>query len=90
MISPYNYGGYESPYSGGYGEYGVSAPRVVRVPVPVPFEMKGTVTDPGMTGRNVDISQSAAPSAAEPPRDCLLYTSPSPRDRQKSRMPSSA
>ena len=25
-----------------------------------------------------------------PPRVCLLYTSPSPRDRQKSRMPSSA
>ena len=25
-----------------------------------------------------------------PSRDCLLYTSPSPRDRQKSRMPSSA
>ena len=24
------------------------------------------------------------------PADCLLYTSPSPRDRQKSRMPSSA
>ena len=24
------------------------------------------------------------------PRPCLLYTSPSPRDRQKSRMPSSA
>ena len=24
------------------------------------------------------------------PDDCLLYTSPSPRDRQKSRMPSSA
>ena len=24
------------------------------------------------------------------PRACLLYTSPSPRDRQKSRMPSSA
>ena len=24
------------------------------------------------------------------PRHCLLYTSPSPRDRQKSRMPSSA
>ena len=28
--------------------------------------------------------------AAESPRGCLLYTSPSPRDRQKSRMPSSA
>ena len=26
----------------------------------------------------------------EPARTCLLYTSPSPRDRQKSRMPSSA
>ena len=24
------------------------------------------------------------------PKSCLLYTSPSPRDRQKSRMPSSA
>ena len=26
----------------------------------------------------------------ETPKSCLLYTSPSPRDRQKSRMPSSA
>ena len=26
----------------------------------------------------------------EPVKDCLLYTSPSPRDREKSRMPSSA
>ena len=29
-------------------------------------------------------------NAAESLSDCLLYTSPSPRDRQKSRMPSSA
>ena len=28
--------------------------------------------------------------SVEKPSDCLLYTSPSPRDRQKSRMPSSA
>ena len=28
--------------------------------------------------------------AREQYEDCLLYTSPSPRDRQKSRMPSSA
>ena len=28
--------------------------------------------------------------ACQMPWDCLLYTSPSPRDRQKSRMPSSA
>ena len=27
---------------------------------------------------------------ADPVDSCLLYTSPSPRDRQKSRMPSSA
>ena len=28
--------------------------------------------------------------AGKPLKGCLLYTSPSPRDRQKSRMPSSA
>ena len=39
---------------------------------------------------------SAAPALAEavappaPPAPCLLYTSPSPRDRTRSRMPSSA
>ena len=32
----------------------------------------------------------AALGSKEIYRDCLLYTSPSPRDRQKSRMPSSA
>ena len=31
-----------------------------------------------------------APSEAEQPPVCLLYTSPSPRDRTRSRMPSSA
>ena len=31
-----------------------------------------------------------AKSLVELPSPCLLYTSPSPRDRQKSRMPSSA
>ena len=33
---------------------------------------------------------SAAFLVASSPSACLLYTSPSPRDRQKSRMPSSA
>ena len=37
----------------------------------------------GFKGRNAVMSRSFLPS-------CLLYTSPSPRDRQKSRMPSSA
>ena len=32
----------------------------------------------------------AAIGVKELPKGCLLYTSPSPRDRQKSRMPSSA
>ena len=36
---------------------------------------------------NADISPSAAIASS---KVCLLYTSPSPRDRQKSRMPSSA
>src|SRR5674476_909765 len=31
-----------------------------------------------------------SPAWPEPDSPCLLYTSPSPRDRQKSRMPSSA
>ena len=31
-----------------------------------------------------------SPNAIDHPQTCLLYTSPSPRDRQKSRMPSSA
>ena len=30
------------------------------------------------------------PDIAEPHKDCLLYTSPSPRDQRGSRMPSSA
>ena len=62
-----------NPYSGGYGEYGVSAPRVVEVPVPVPvpYPMKGMVTDPGMTGRNVDLSEplSVQTNTVEPPKD---------------------
>ena len=38
-----------------------------------------------MNGINADTNAMAAQSMS-----CLLYTSPSPRDRQKSRMPSSA
>ena len=40
----------------------------------------------------VDLTQAAENSlhAVVHIRSCLLYTSPSPRDRQKSRMPSSA
>ena len=37
-----------------------------------------------------DIKKSIELDAPNNIYDCLLYTSPSPRDRQKSRMPSSA
>ena len=36
------------------------------------------------------IAGNAVQAMARQPEACLLYTSPSPRDRQKSRMPSSA
>ena len=38
----------------------------------------------GLSFSEIDVS------SAEKIKACLLYTSPSPRDRQKSRMPSSA
>ena len=38
------------------------------------------------TSHNIDFPHNGAYLCT----DCLLYTSPSPRDRQKSRMPSSA
>ena len=38
----------------------------------------------------VDISEEAIEFGKELYKDCLLYTSPSPRDRTRSRMPSSA
>ena len=41
----------------------------------------------GATARNFNVVYRGQPEEKE---DCLLYTSPSPRDRQKSRMPSSA
>ena len=43
-------------------------------------------------GRNLPITADQIQQAlgSEKVKDCLLYTSPSPRDRQKSRMPSSA
>ena len=43
---------------------------------------QGTVAVDNICGSNVEINYKSIP--------CLLYTSPSPRDRQKSRMPSSA
>ena len=41
----------------------------------------------GITAGGAALAVAAGPSML---KNCLLYTSPSPRDRQKSRMPSSA
>ena len=49
-------------------------------------------TIPGLTKESI-LPQQAAQAGISLPElfeNCLLYTSPSPRDRQKSRMPSSA
>ena len=40
--------------------------------------------------RSLGLFLDLVASAAKAQDTCLLYTSPSPRDRQKSRMPSSA
>ena len=40
--------------------------------------------------RAVQTADELAPAFAGVRRDCLLYTSPSPRDKRQSRMPSSA
>ena len=57
------------------------APAAVLLPVPEPEVAPAAVPLP------VPVPE-VAPAAV--PLPCLLYTSPSPRDRQKSRMPSSA
>ena len=49
----------------------------------------GDSTDAGFGLGNFQMTTTFASDAAFS-NDCLLYTSPSPRDRQKSRMPSSA
>ena len=57
-----------------------------------PGEAQGQNTEKGATQvshRKVAKSTEASALPAQVTR-CLLYTSPSPRDRQKSRMPSSA
>ena len=42
------------------------------------------------TGKSLTREETKAAIKLMLKEDCLLYTSPSPRDRQKSRMPSSA
>ena len=71
---------------------GMSGKVVRQLP---PFEQwrLQSVTSPNKVKRNlkrVDNILSWFRSYGKQPKDCLLYTSPSPRDRTRSRMPSSA
>ena len=64
------------------------------------FKKTPSLIDDLMDGKSIAlVSDAGMPSICDPGEDlvckarslgCLLYTSPSPRDRQKSRMPSSA
>ena len=49
------------------------------------YEAASTSTNPGLKGLHAEVESLLTNSEA-----CLLYTSPSPRDRTRSRMPSSA
>ena len=53
------------------------------------FEGDFTVDANGVTTSEPALGAALAPNP-ERKRDCLLYTSPSPRDKRQSRMPSSA
>ena len=59
----------------------------VEVPAPASGKLSSISAEPGVTvnvGALLGMIEEGAAGS------CLLYTSPSPRDRQKSRMPSSA
>ena len=50
----------------------------------------GTSMEDLLKNLGMDIRVDAAPVEIDPSALCLLYTSPSPRDKRQSRMPSSA
>ena len=54
------------------------------------IDTSNAVACSGKTGEGIDEILESIVKILPPPKGCLLYTSPSPRDRQKSRMPSSA
>ena len=81
---------------------GASAPVIIEktreVQVPLPFpksDPKVVAQIVEQTPATITLLSKYGEIAPPPPsvaftNNCLLYTSPSPRDRQKSRMPSSA
>ena len=52
--------------------------------------LRGGATPEAAVEEPVDAAPAAVEAPADDPVPCLLYTSPSPRDKRQSRMPSSA
>ena len=68
-------------FSGGVLDIGLSAANEVATV---------TVNDDGFVAVNGDIDLNSGVAGVQSATTCLLYTSPSPRDKRQSRMPSSA
>ena len=98
--TPYTFGGLSDeghvilvdPNGGQYFTDPASLEGIVSA-TPVAAPPAGEVPPVGevpITSPPVETPPAASPIGTTPGPTCLLYTSPSPRDRQKSRMPSSA
>ena len=73
-----------------FGRYG-GALSTVRPDDLAAHIIKAVVEQSGVDPTSIaDVYFGAANQAGEDNRNCLLYTSPSPRDKRQSRMPSSA
>ena len=73
-------------------EYGMPVPEGINVKVVENSDSHVHITLPAPPTGHMDLSDDELSNAAGGSGDnsCLLYTSPSPRDRTRSRMPSSA
>src|SRR5674476_1118141 len=74
---------------------GAASAAMARAPPEAPAGKNFTVVRPSSIAAWISVAVTAPGSGSTPcsrqrSTTCLLYTSPSPRDRQKSRMPSSA
>ena len=64
--------------------------RILRMDIPMNFTMEFLEEELLKTVEANNLLKATARVRLNIDRGCLLYTSPSPRDRQKSRIPSSA
>ena len=93
-----------SPDDMGFFNQGVQHDVVVTLPAGMTFDNGPGGTPPSIVGSNQEqgniftggdagdstVTFQIAPNPSQQTGTCLLYTSPSPRDRTRSRMPSSA